>query len=63
MKKITPSDQCNCRNENDCPLHGNYQTRDIIYKCITSTTVNPEKYTYEQLKETSKKNTTITKHH
>ena len=42
-EKITPRDQCNCKNRNDCPLDGNCQTSDIIYKCIASTTVNPDK--------------------
>ena len=42
-EKITPRDQCNCRNKNHCPLDGNCQTSDIIYKCIASTTINPDK--------------------
>ena len=42
-EKIIPKDQCNCRNKNGCPLDGNYQTSDIIYKCIAWTTVNPGK--------------------
>ena len=42
-EKITPRDQGNCKNKNDCPLDGNCQTSDIIYKCIASTTVNPDK--------------------
>ena len=33
-EKITPRDQCNCKSRNDCPLDGNCQTSDIIYKCI-----------------------------
>ena len=33
----------NCKNKNDCPLDGNCQTSDIIFKCIASTTINPEK--------------------
>ena len=42
-EKITPRDQCNCKRRNDCPLDCNYQIRDIIYKCIASTTVIPHK--------------------
>ena len=34
---------CNCKNKNDCPLDGNCQTSDIIFKCIASTTINPDK--------------------
>ena len=41
-KKIPPRDQCNCKDRNDCPLDGNCQTSDIIYKCIASTTFNPD---------------------
>ena len=32
--KITSKDQCDCRNKNNCPLDGNCQASDIIYKCI-----------------------------
>ena len=42
-EKITPRDQCKWKNKNDCPIDGNCQTSDIIYKCIVSTTVNPDK--------------------
>ena len=42
-EKITPRDQCNCKNRNDYPLDGNCQASDVIYKCIASTTVNPNK--------------------
>ena len=41
--KITPRDQCNCKNRNDCSLDGNCQTTDAIYKCFVSTIVNPDK--------------------
>ena len=40
---MTPRDQCNCKNKNDHPLDSNCQTSDIIYQCIASTTVNPDK--------------------
>ena len=42
-EKITLRDQCNYKNKNDCPLVGNCQTSDIIYKCNASTTVNLDK--------------------
>ena len=41
-ENITPKDQCSCKNKNDFSLDGNYQTNNIIYKCIASTTVNPD---------------------
>ena len=41
--KVTPRGQYNCKNKNDCPLDGNCQTSDIIYKCIASTAVKPDK--------------------
>ena len=31
------------QKQEDCPLDGNYQTSDIIYKCIASITDNPGK--------------------
>ena len=34
---------CNCRNKGDCPLDGLCQTNDIIYKCVESTKIVPEK--------------------
>ena len=37
-EKIIPKDQYNCRNRNDCSLDDK-----CIYKCIASTTVNPDK--------------------
>ena len=42
-EKITPRNQCNCKSRNDFPLDGNCRTSDIIYKCIASTSVNPDK--------------------
>ena len=42
-EEITPRDQCNCKNRSDCSLDGDCQTSDIIYKCIASTTNNPDK--------------------
>ena len=42
-EKTTLRDQCNYKNKNDCPLGGNCQTSDVIYKCNTSTTVNLDK--------------------
>ena len=34
---------CNCRKKEDCPLDGKCRTENIIYKCIVSTSVNPDK--------------------
>ena len=34
---------CNCRNKSACPLNGQCQSQDIIYKCTVSTSVNPDK--------------------
>ena len=41
-KKLTKV-KSNYRNKSVCPLDGNYQQNDVIYKCIASTSVNPEK--------------------
>ena len=35
--------KCSCRNKSVCPLDGNCQQNDVIYKCIASTSVNPDK--------------------
>ena len=42
-EKITPKDQCNCKDRNDYPRDNNCQTSDIIDKYIASATVNPDK--------------------
>ena len=34
---------CNCRTKSTCPLNGQCQSQDIIYKCTVSTSVNPDK--------------------
>ena len=57
-EKITPRDQCNCKNRNDCPLDGNCHTGDIIYKSIASTTVNPDKNHKTSFKNREKANDT-----
>ena len=54
-EKITPKNQCNCRNKNDCPRDGNSQTSDIICNCITSTTINPDKIYLGTTQENFKK--------
>ena len=33
-ENLTPKNQCKRKNKSDCPLDGDYQTSDIIYKCI-----------------------------
>ena len=35
--------KCNSRNTSVCPLDGNCQQNDVIYKCIASTSVNPDR--------------------
>ena len=35
--------KCSCRNKSVCPLDDNCQQNDVIYKCIASTSVNPDK--------------------
>ena len=62
-EKITPKDQCNCRNKNDCPLDGNCQTSDIIHKCIASTTINPDKIYLGTAEGNFKSDTIIARHH
>ena len=42
--------ECNCRNENACPLDGNCQMESVIYKCIAATTIENDK-TYIGLTE------------
>ena len=43
-KNVTSGNvKCNCRNESVCSLDGNCQQNDLIYKCIASTSVNPDK--------------------
>ena len=34
---------CNCRTKDECPLNGKCQVQEIVYKCILSTSINPEK--------------------
>ena len=44
MKNNTPNTKpCNCRTKSTCPLNGQFQTQDVIYKFIVSTSVNPDK--------------------
>ena len=33
---------CNCRTKSKCPLSGQCQSQDLIYKCTVSTSVNPD---------------------
>ena len=40
MDDIKP---CNCRNKKDCPLNGQCQVEDIVYKCVVSTSTKPDK--------------------
>ena len=34
---------CNCRKKDECPLNVQYLAQDIVYRCATSTSMNPEK--------------------
>ena len=34
---------CNCRNKDECSLNGQCLAQDIVYKCIASTSINPDK--------------------
>ena len=34
---------CNCRKKGKCPLYGQCLAHDIVYKCIASTSMNPDK--------------------
>ena len=35
--------QCNCRKEDECPLNGQCLAQDTVFKCIASTSMNPDK--------------------
>ena len=61
-EKITPRKQCNYKNRNNGPFDGNCQTSDIIYKCIASTTNNPDKI-YPGTAEGNFKESITTRHH
>ena len=54
-EKIASTDQCDCRNKNDCSLDGNCQTSDIIYKYIVSATFNQKKICLGTTEENFKK--------
>ena len=34
---------CNCRGKNKCPQNGQFRTRNILYKYVTSTSMKPGK--------------------
>ena len=34
---------CNCRAKYECPLDGKCRAKSVVYKCIASTSINPEK--------------------
>ena len=40
-KKITKN--CNCRQQNICPLGGNCLTKNVVYKCVVSSKNVPDK--------------------
>ena len=35
--------QCNCKKKDECSLNGQCLAQDIVYKCIASTSMNPDK--------------------
>ena len=47
--------KCNCRNKSFCALGGNCEQNDVIYKCIASTSVNPDKVYLEMTEGEFKK--------
>ena len=47
--------KCNRRTKSVCPLDGNCQQNDVIYKCIVSTSVNPERVYFGTAEEQFKK--------
>ena len=42
-EKIESVIPCNCRVKNECPLNGQCQVKDIVYKCTVSTSVKPDR--------------------
>ena len=34
---------CNCRAKYECPLDGKCRAKDVVYKCVASTSINPGK--------------------
>ena len=54
-KKVTskPRDQtpkCNCRKNVECPIEGNYQVNDVVYKCDITRPL-PKKYILDLQRE------------
>ena len=42
-KDVKESKSCNCRVKSECPLNGQYQVTDIIYKCTALSPGKPNK--------------------
>ena len=42
-KDVKESKSCNCRVKSECPLNGQCQVTDIIYKCNVLSPVRPNK--------------------
>ena len=42
-EKKTSTVKCNCRNKSVCLLDGNCQQNNVIYQCIASASLNPDK--------------------
>ena len=46
---------CKCRKKDECPLNGECLAQDIVYKCIASTSINPDKTNLEMVEGDFKK--------
>ena len=53
---------CNCRKKEYCPLEGKWGTKNIIYKCIVSTSGHPDKaYLWTAERDLKKRNSVPSK--
>ena len=62
-EKITPKDQCNCKNKTTAHLMITAKQMILYINALPQSPLIQTKYAQEQLKETSKKDTIITRHH
>ena len=62
-EKITPKDQCNCKNKTTAHLMITAKQVILYINALPQSPLIQTKYAQEQLKETSKKDTIITRHH
>ena len=54
---------CNCGKKDECPLNGQCLAQDIVYKCIASTSINPDKTFLGNAEGDLRKDTTTTQNH